>query len=383
MSQRTFKDFLEQQHNLKPSTIRGYKGTVQQFEEIAKQPFEICYLDEETVHHVLAELDKKFEPSTWNIRLERYQRLAKWLYDDEDEECPKVWRKIEFKKIDWDKKLAKKAFTEEEFYKLLNVIDNPRDKAFIGVGGEGGLRPGELLGLNVGDCEPAPYGFIITVSGKTGTRPVPIVLFAPLLKTWLNHHPQRKNKEAPLWVQRGRINKNVFTRVTYWPMNAYHLKRYCKLAGIYRPKIAKCKGKDGKIITKEVNGASLHYLRHTKVTWTAKNRKVHIGIKQANKMFGWSPNSTRYLHYSHIAGQDSEDAFLELAGVKEVDEPAKPSMLLRKKCLGCGEQNSADALYCFKCGTVLDEEQAKRIVAREQMLDKILKAAEKLDEDKT
>lgn len=377
MSQRTFNAFLDTQHDLNKSTITGYKTSIAKFEDLAKQPFEVCYLDHDLIHKVLNELDDILEDSTWNTWLERYRRLAKWLYDEEDENCPKVWRNIKKKKIDWDKKLKEKCFSEDEFYNILDVIDSLRDKAFVAVGGEAGLRPGELLAMDIKDCKPESYGFKITVSGKTGTRSIPIVMFAAILRLWLNHHPLKHNPDAPLWIMR---RNGKFLRVSYFTMNSWHFKRYCSSAKVYRWKTVLDK-KTGE--TKQFNTVSLHYLRHTKATWTAKNRKVHVGIKQANDMFGWSPNSTRYLHYSHIAGQDSEDTFLELAGVKEVNEPIKPSVLLRKKCFSCGEQNSAEALYCFKCGYVLDEEQAKHLVAREQMIDKILKAAEKADEDKT
>lgn len=368
LSQRTFDSLLNSQHSLDEQTKRGYKLVYRRFTEIAKQPFETCYLNETVVHKVLDILDEQLEDSTWNLWLQRYQRIAKYLFDEDDDVCPKLWHKIKFKKIDWEKRLKNKCFSEEEIYALLNVVDHPRDKAFFAVGYEAGLRPGELLGMNIKDCKQISYGFQIFVSGKTGSRTIPIVLFASLLRLWLNHHPFKHNSDAPLWVERGKQSK--MRRVSYDSMNRWHFKRYCARAGIYRWKTVKDK-KTGQ--PKQINAVSLHYLRHSKVTAVAKNRKVHIGIKQANDMFGWTPNSPMYLHYSHIAGQDSENAFLQIAGVKSVEETDKPSPLLRKKCVNCGEQNSAEALYCFSCGTVLDAEQAKRIVAEKDMMDKLMR----------
>jgi hypothetical protein len=199
-----------------------------------------------------------------------------------------------------------------------------------------------------------------------------------LLRLWLNHHPFKHDPDAPLWVERNKANRYSVGRVSYDSMNHWHFKRYCALADppIYRPKQVKKKLrlKNGEVknIDHIVNGVSLHYLRHSKVTLVAKNRKVHIGVKQANDMFGWTANSPMFLRYSHIAGQDSENAFLAIAGVKEAEPVEKPSLLLRKKCVNCGEQNSAEALYCAFCGTVLDEEQARRIVADRKMMDEMM-----------
>lgn len=357
---RDFQAFLDSQHNITEGTKRGYKLSIRRFTEIAKQPFEECYLTHDVVHRVLSELDNQLEPSTFNLWLQRYQRLAKWLSDIDDDVCPKLWHKIDFKKIDWNKRLEGKCLSEDEIYRLLDVIDHPRDKAFFAVGYEAGLRPGELLGMNIKNCKTASWGFTIFVSGKTGSRSVPIVLFAPLLRVWLNCHPQKHNPDAPLWIQRTKGDAYEFERVTYGTMNRYHFKQYCRKAKIFRLK-------DGK------NAVSLHYLRHSKVTSVAKNRKVHISIKQANDMFGWTPNSPMYLHYSRIAGRDSENAFLELAGVKDIEHPEQHSVLLRKKCLGCGEQNSPEALYCYHCGVVLDETQAKAVIEKQRLTEELMK----------
>jgi hypothetical protein len=65
---------------------------------------------------------------------------------------------------------------------------------------------------------------------------------------------------------------------------------------------------------------------------------------------------------------------LALAGVKEVTEKIEqPSVLERKKCFNCGELNSAEAVYCLKCGCVLSEEEAQRIIKRQNLIDYLLK----------
>lgn len=344
-------DFLSSQHHLSMGVKRGYGTTLRAFEEIAGIPFEQCFLDESLIHKVLSVLDERLEDSSWNLWLSRYQRLAKWLCDPEDETCPKLWRKIPRKHIDWEEKLKDKWLSEEEFYHVLDVVDHPRDKALLGVCVEGALRAGELLSLKVRHCERRSYGFDVTFSGKTGTSSVPVVLFAPLLRDWLNHHPAKHNPESPLWVRReGGWYGTIYGAIVYNTANRV-FKKYASRAGIKR-------------------NVSLHFLRHTKITWTYKNKRVRISDDMARKMFRWSKGSQMPSRYSHLVGVDSKDAFLALAGVKEVTEKIEAaSVLERKKCFNCGELNSAEALYCARCGCVLSEEEARRQVEKQKMID--------------
>jgi hypothetical protein len=94
----------------------------------------------------------------------------------------------------------------------------------------------------------------------------------------------------------------------------------------------------------------------------------------AKKRFRWSKSSRMYSHYTHLHGTDSNSAFLALAGVKteEIEEEG-PSVLEPKKCLNCNELNSATMLYCGKCGMILDEEEAKRAVAKQRLLEEMMK----------
>lgn len=318
------------------------------------------------MHKTLAKLDEQLEPSTWNLWLQRYQRLAKYLHDPDDEETPKLWRKIDFKKIDWPKKLKDKAFSEDEMYRLLDVIDSPRDRAFFAVGADGGLRPGELIGMNIGDCKPESYGFDIVVSGKTGTRVVQLVWSASVLRFWLNHHPLRYKRDAPLWIQRSGYG---FGRISYSSMNKFHMKKYCERAGIFRWKTVKDK-KTGQ--SKQINAVSLHYLRHTCATWTAKNNKVHVSVATANEMFGWTRNSPMWLRYMHITGKDSKTTKLALAGIKDLEDEA-PNVLTQTKCLNCSELNGVGAMYCVNCGYPLNKEAAQKLLDSRQMQEDLRK----------
>lgn len=343
------QEFLDSQHHIKHLRKNGYRKAVKAFERNSQQPFDHVYLDPVIVHRVLAALEKQFAPSTWNELLASYKRLSKWLSDPDDEETPKLWRKIERKKIDWEQKLKGKWLSEEEFLALINAIDSLRDRAMFCVCVSGALRACELMGLTVGNVEVLGFEVRVTVSGKTGTRSFVMNQFAPVVKHWLNFHPYKYDKNAPLWVRR-KDNPHVTMFDGLRPRMADRLlKAYAKRAGISKP-------------------VSLHWLKHTKITWTARNRKVRISDKQANALFGWGPNSTMYRRYAHLHGTDTDDTFRSLEGVETViNQVAVSKVLERRRCFNCNEWNGADALYCVHCGCSLNEEAAKLLLERRQM----------------
>ena len=347
-----FSVFFDTQHDLSSNAVESYKYALKIFESFANQSFDAVYLDENVVHKVLRKISENYSDSTWNLYLILFKRLAKWLSDPDDEVCPKFWRKIKPKKIDWEKKLKDKWLTKEEFFRLLDVIDYSRDKALFGVCVEGALRRGELLSLRVRDVTKTSYGYDIVVSGKTGTSSFPVVLFAPLLTHWLNMHPFKHNGNAPLWPRKKcGFTGGRFQGVQKGIVNAM-LKRYAKMADLSEM-------------------VSLHWLRHTKITWTAKDKNVRVSDEMAKKLFRWGKSSRMFGRYTHLHGVDSKDTFLALAGVKTEEETEKINVLAPKKCLNCGEVNSVEMLYCGKCGFVLSEKEAENMIAEKKIMDRM------------
>ena len=350
-----FREFINSQHDLSDSSIDKYRFALLKFEELGLTNFEDVYLDKVRVHEILNKISTVLADSTWNLCLGKYKRLAKWLSDPDDEVTPKVWRKIKPKKIDWEKKLKDKWLSKEQFYKLLDVCDYVRDKALFGVCIEGALRKSELLDLRVKDVSKNSYGYDITVSEKTGSSNFPLVLFAPLLTHWLNMHPKKHDPDSPLWVARKMGGaKTLYGKLSYPTVNE-KLKIYAKRAGLS-------------------NKLSLHWLRHSKITWTAKDKNVRVSDEMAKKMFRWGRTSRMFGRYTHLHGVDSNDTFLALAGVK-IDQTKEEtaSVLDPKKCLNCQEMNSATMMFCGECGTTLDEDEARRQVEKQRLLEEMMK----------
>jgi integrase/recombinase XerD len=347
---KRLSEFLNTQHNVSKSAKLSYRAAILAFDRLSGVEFEDGFLDQVLVHEALNRLQDEYAEQTWNHYLVCLKRYAKWLSDPDDETLPKFWKRIKPVSVDTEKLLKDKWLTEEEFSRIIEVTDSTRDRAMFGVCLEGALRAGELLGLKVRDVKVNSYGFDVIVSGKTGSGSFPVVLFAPLLKQWLNIHPCKNDVDAPLWLRRG-------TFQGYQPIKTgaldYNFNKYAQRAKINRH-------------------VSIHILRHTKITWTAKSNDIGVSDEMAKKMFRWKQSSRMYGRYTHLHGADSTKTYLALAGVKESREE-KPSLLVKRKCLNCNEENSMDAMYCNRCGTVLDQEQALRIVKEREMMNYFMK----------
>lgn len=221
-------EFLSRQHQLKPQSKRRYRVAVKLFNrglrelEINPATFEEAFLDEEAVHSVLTWMAGRLADETWNGYVVKLKRLSRWLADEDDEVTPRVWRRVKAKSVDTEAKLKHKILTEEEVMKLIEKAEHPRDKCLIGTTWEAGFRVGEALALQIRDCQrdDSQQCYRMTVSGKTGTRSEKIRLTAPLLQSWLYHHPLRHNPEAWLYPKSkngaygGRFAEHIKERMT-------------------------------------------------------------------------------------------------------------------------------------------------------------------------
>ena len=87
-------------------------------------------------------------------------------------------------------------------------------KAFISCLMETGARVAEIGNARIGDVHFDESGADITISGKTGTRRVRLVLFRNNLMKWINEHPLVNDSKAPLWVtKQGEIKQMQYTNI--------------------------------------------------------------------------------------------------------------------------------------------------------------------------
>lgn len=268
--------------------------------------------------------DLKVSDSTVELYKICLKRFFRWLYDLPKHQYPKQvdWIEIKARKT---KVTKDKLLTEEELKKLIHAGQSARDKAFVATLWESAFRLGEHLSLKVGSVEPKEYGFDISIQkGKTGTRTIPITITARYLADWLNAHPFRKDRDAPLWVH---------IRSPFEPLDkfgAWNLVKGCaKRAGIKKRVYP-------------------HLLRHTRLTNLVES---DVREAQLRNVAGWQPGSPMVGVYVHLSGLDTKKAILKANGVLKEEKPEP--FLQPMFCQRCGLENEPTAIYCSRCGTPL------------------------------
>jgi site-specific recombinase XerD/ribosomal protein L40E len=296
---------------------------------------------------VVAALEK--QDTAYDTKLSEKQcikRFYKWLRNTEDDYPPEVrWMKA--RRNNNHKILPEHLLTEDEVKKLAEVCQNQRDRALILVLYETGCRVGEILTLKLGDVQFDTYGAIMIVKGKTGPRRVRVIFSAKALSEWLNLHPAKLDREAPLWTSFESANS---TR----PLEYYAFR---KMLSVTARRVG---------IGKRVNP---HSFRHAR----ASNLANVLTEAQMKEYLGWVGDSRMASTYVHLSGRNIDNALLKLNGIKTEDDVNSEEHTLRiKTCLRCQESNSPTSSFCSRCGSPLDMKTAMQLHAEESKTDSIM-----------
>jgi len=296
---------------------------------------------------VISELEK--QDTAYDTKLSEKQcikRFYKRLRKTEDDYPPEVkWMKT--KGNNNHKILPEHLLTEDEVKKLAEACQNQRDRALILVLYETGCRVGEILTLRVGDVQFDQHGAIMIVKGKTGPRRVRIIFSAKALTEWLNHHPAKRDLEAPLWTSFESANSTK-------PLQYYAFRKMLSV-------MAKRVG-----IGKRVNP---HSFRHAR----ASNLANVLTEAQMKEYLGWVGDSRMASTYVHLSGRNIDNALLKLNGIKTEDEVNSEEHKLRiKTCLRCQESNSPTSSFCARCGCPLDMKTAMQLHEEESKTDNVM-----------
>jgi site-specific recombinase XerD/ribosomal protein L40E len=304
-------------------------------------------MNKEEVNQCLEWLKTKLHTDqSWNGYVGTIRTVYKWLYErDGGEGFPDSVRRVKLQRVRREDYVRTKLLSEHEVRALIEAADNPRDKSMVSICWEGGFRLGELLSMTVGGCERTSVGYNVTVTGKTGTRTIPIVLTAPLLEMWLYCHPAKDNRESNVWTKR---RGDRFQAVGLAEAHKI-LKVLAKRADLKR-------------------NVHWYMLRHSTATFYARNNVNEAAMR---KVFGWTANSNMTSVYTHLVPGDVEDTVLALRGVKKVEKRIPEHMLEPLKCFKCGTLNPFDAKHCVSCGMVLDREEAQYLIERDKVLREI------------
>lgn len=343
VDRKTLFRFLQdlQSRNLSGETLLNYAKEITRFQRWSGKPLTRTSADDlkEYIRHSLNEGRTSYSVRTSTVILKQF--FGKWMGKREIKELklPKANRPLP------------KPLDENEIFSIVKAGETPYEKAVTAVLYEGGLRVGELRNIKVGDVACDQYGAKIIVKGKTGERPIRLIISAPYLQAFLEHHPFKENLEAHLFYGRSSSNGQHKPTPEHPITNTgvtLLLKRLAAEAG--------------------VNGKRIypHLFRHSRATILSKD----MTDRELMTIFGWKSPAMVGV-YSHLSMKDVEEKLLRLGGLKPETEKVK-SPLTPKSCPRCKHVNSATARFCSQCSMILDLETAVELEQARAKADRIM-----------
>ncbi len=297
--------------------------------------------DKDDIKDVLVKIETNgYTAQTINEFRKGLRKFFKWLKGEN-------WEGLKLLRGERKDNRKPDVLTEEEIMKMIEAAKNPRDKAIIAVGYEAGLRIGELANLRWKDVIWTEHGAKIKVHGKTGERVIPIVMAAPYLARWMQHHPHYD-------MVKGKPDPNAFIFVNIGSPGYGEPMEYKMLSKVIK-KAAKNAGIDKRVYP--------HILRHSRATVLAN----YLTEAQMNQFFGWVQGSDMPRIYVHLSGRDIDKAINKVYGL-EVEEEEKGKMAKPVKCPRCGYMNAPTDKYCGRCALILDEKERLRIQMEESRI---------------
>jgi site-specific recombinase XerD len=247
-------------------------------------------------------------------------------------------RWISFKK---PRRLPDDILTEKEVLAMIDAAENLRDKALIAMLYEGGFRIGELGTMALKDVSFDRYGALAMVDGKTGMRRVRLIWSMPYIAQWLEMHPRREERDAPLWIKMS----NPQEALKYNAIRM-QLQKIAERANVH----------------KRVNP---HNFRHSRSTHLASK----LTESQMEQYLGWVQGSKMPSIYVHMSGRDLDADLLRMYGIEPEKEDQKEE-LETLQCPHCKTLNTIGARICINCRKPLAVEE---VMEREEKAMKIFK----------
>jgi integrase/recombinase XerD len=291
---------------------------------------------------------------TYNVYRIYLLRFFKWLYSPDIEpdkrEKPSVVENIpRLRRKEVSVYRPSDLWTAQDDLLFLKYCASKRDGCYHAISRDLSARPHEILKLKIKDIAFKTTGNYqyaeVVVSGKTGSRPIPLISSIPYLKNYLdNEHPQPYNPNAPLICGYGRgLGRHIsIIRINQLYSN-YKNKIFPKL--LESPTVLpEDKQKIRELLKKPWNP---YIRRHSALTEKSMILKEHV-LRQHS---GWTAGSQMHLKYLHYFGNESNESLLEAYGI--VPPGQQIDQLKPKQCPNCSEPNKPDSKFCAKCRMVL------------------------------
>ncbi len=279
------------------------------------------------------------------ITIEDYKIILRGLFKYYEREDILKLLKVNNRVAKNNNKLPEEILTEDEIKQLVSSEKSIMYQALIMSLWESGARRSEFLTLKIKDVYFDADGcFFILPNGKTGMRRVRLVNSTSLLSNWLEYHPLKANKGAPLWISY--LKKQIgYTGVVK------HFREAFRRAGINKP-------------------FNLHHFRHSRATFLAK----YLKESELREFFGWSRSSDMPSVYVHLSGRDVDDAILGV--YNKSSKQVMTAVLEPIKCFNCKGMNESGRERCRYCGLPLDFNALRETLVKEEKLKRVIEWAD-------
>jgi len=330
---------------MKDKRIAKYYANFRMILKLADKAFKLEDSSEKDIEELVCKInDSKY--SEWT-KTDLRAALKRYYSFKNDGVAPSKVKWIKTANPKPKHKTSEDLISNEERDKLVNACQNERDRAFIVLLHEGGLRAGEMRALRVNSISFDNDGMWVDIPDvpgltKTGGRKILTIESEPYMKNWLNVHPGREDPNNPLWVKVERYVGKVK------PM-AYDNMRMMMAKKV---KTAKLEG----------DKFNLHNFRHS-----SASEKAAAGWSKAymDKYFGWDPFSNTSSTYIHMQDSDMVSAIRKLHGLPIPEEKRKEKI----KCQRCGRLNDANARFCNQCQISLTLKDAIELIEKREKVD--------------
>lgn len=227
-------------------------------------------------------------------------------------------------------------------------FENTRDRAFIAVSLATGQRLDAIRTLRMKHIEMGENGTMEIVlneeegelKGASGAKP--LLWSKQYLREWVENHPYRDNSDAAVFCT---TEKAVLGRADVEPAqpmdsSAFHriLEKRAEKAGIEK-------------------NIYPHLLRHCAIT-----RMVLEGLseQQIKKIVGWSPDSSEFVTYVHLADELSNDSVRRQLGYPDTGSEVIVGRPTLDECPTCGDRMPEGTERCQTCSAPMTQEEAER-----------------------
>jgi integrase/recombinase XerD len=282
--------------------------------------------------------------------IRNYKKVIKKFYRWKgDGDLPKWVSNLKLKSIESTVQPSD-LLTQSEIDKILGACRHPRNKAFIAVMLDSGMRVGALASTRIKNVEFNQYGAIIYISktsrSKKTSAPkgIPVTWSTGYLNQWLAVHPMKDDPEAPLWTT---LNE-PYQAMSYKTIRAT-IKNIANIAGI----------------KKRVNP---HSFRHKAITsWILDG----LNEQEVKHRAGWSRGSMQMLKiYANFTDNEINERIFERYGLK-TDEKRQVTL---NRCPRCNNVLKPSDRFCSQCSLVLDKGMAKELEDKGKLIPEVFAA---------